>query len=121
MCAQSVISDSVILCTVASQVPLSMGFSRQQHWSGLLFPPPGDIPEPGIKPMSHVFCIGRQVHYHWHHLGMAYLYFHFFLVLCVSWILSSLSCLGCHQRNPVPLRAYVDILSKDNQPLALSF
>ena len=92
MCAQSVISDSVILCTVASQVPLSMGFSRQQHWSWLLFPPPGDIPEPGIKPMSHVFCIGRQVHYHWHHLGMAYLYFIFswsdvspgFLAVCLA-------------------------------------
>ena len=38
--------------TVASQVPLSMGFSRQEYWSGLPFPPPGDLPDPGIKPMS---------------------------------------------------------------------
>ena len=30
----------------------SMGFSRQEHWSGLLFPPPGDLPNPGIKPAS---------------------------------------------------------------------
>ena len=29
-----------------------MGFSRQEHWSGLSFPPPGDLPDPGIKPMS---------------------------------------------------------------------
>ena len=34
------------------QAPLSMGFSQQEHWSGLSFPPPGDIPNPGIKPTS---------------------------------------------------------------------
>ena len=37
---------------VARQSPLSMGFSRQGYWSGLPFPPPGDLPEPGIKPRS---------------------------------------------------------------------
>ena len=36
--------------TVAHQAPLSMGFSRQEYWSGLLFPPTGDLPHPGIKP-----------------------------------------------------------------------
>ena len=36
--------------TVAHQAPLSMGFSRQEHWSGLPFPSPGDLPNPGIKP-----------------------------------------------------------------------
>ena len=36
--------------TVARQAPLSMGFSRQEYWSGLLFPPPGDLPDPGIEP-----------------------------------------------------------------------
>ena len=40
--------------TVACQAPLSMEFSRQEHWSGLPFPPPGDLPNPGIEPMSHV-------------------------------------------------------------------
>ena len=35
--------------TVACQAPLSMGFSRQEHWSGLPFPSPGDLPNPGIK------------------------------------------------------------------------
>ena len=35
--------------TVACQVPLSMGFLRQEYWSGLTFPPPGDLPDPGIK------------------------------------------------------------------------
>ena len=34
--------------TVAHQTPLSMGFSRQEHWSGLPFPSPGDLPNPGI-------------------------------------------------------------------------
>ena len=36
--------------TVAHQAPLSMGFSRQEHWSGLPFPSPGDLPNPGIEP-----------------------------------------------------------------------
>ena len=38
--------------TVAYQAPPSMGFSRQECWSGLLFPSPGDLPDPGIKPGS---------------------------------------------------------------------
>ena len=38
---------------VARQAPLSMGFSRQEYWSGLLFPPPGDLPDSGAKPGSH--------------------------------------------------------------------
>ena len=38
--------------TVGRQAPSSMGFSRQEHWSGLPFPSPGDLPSPGIKPGS---------------------------------------------------------------------
>ena len=38
--------------TVAHQAPLSMGFSRQEYWSGFLFPFPGDLPNPGIEPKS---------------------------------------------------------------------
>ena len=38
--------------TVARQAPLSMGFSRQEYWSGLPCPPPGDLPHPGIEPKS---------------------------------------------------------------------
>jgi len=38
--------------TIARQAPLCMGFSRQEHWSGLPFPPPGDFPDPGIEPSS---------------------------------------------------------------------
>ena len=47
-------SDSAILWTVARQVPLSMGFSRQKYWSGLPNPPTGDLPDPGIEPMTHM-------------------------------------------------------------------
>ena len=39
-------------CTVACQAPLSVGFSRQEYWSGLPFPSPGDLPYPGIEPGS---------------------------------------------------------------------
>ena len=38
--------------TVAHQAPLSIGFSRQENWSELPFPLPGDLPDPGIKPGS---------------------------------------------------------------------
>ena len=38
--------------TVAHQAPLSMAFSRQRYWRGLPCPPPGDLPDPGIEPMS---------------------------------------------------------------------
>ena len=44
----------VTLWNIAHQAPLSMGFSRQQHWSGLPCPPPGDLPDPGVKSMSLV-------------------------------------------------------------------
>ena len=40
------------LWTVAHQAPPSMGFSRQEYWSGLPFPSPGDLPDPGIEPRS---------------------------------------------------------------------
>ena len=42
----------VALCTVALQAPLSRGFSRQEYWSGLPCPSPGDLLNPGIKPGS---------------------------------------------------------------------
>ena len=38
--------------TAAHQAPPPMGFSRQEYWSGLSFPSPGDLPNPGIKPRS---------------------------------------------------------------------
>ena len=50
-----VMSDTfVTLWPVAHLAPLSMGFSRQEYWSGLPFPPPGDLSHPGIEPASLV-------------------------------------------------------------------
>ena len=61
---------TVTLWTVAHQTPLSMVFPRQEYWSELPCPPPGDPPNPGIKPLSLIpTCIGRWVLYHQHHLG----------------------------------------------------
>ena len=47
-----VVSDSATLRTGGHQVPPSMEFSRQEYWRGLPFPPPGDLPDPGIEFLS---------------------------------------------------------------------
>ena len=57
VCVYGVHALSCVWCfaspwTVALQAPLSMGFSRQEYWSGLPFPSPGDLPDPGIEPAS---------------------------------------------------------------------
>ena len=52
--SRSVVSDSATLWTVARQAPLSIGFSRQEYWSGLPSSPPGDLSNPRIEPKSHV-------------------------------------------------------------------
>ena len=52
--SHSVASDSFQPRTVAHQAPLSVEFSRQEYWSGLPFPSPGDLPDPGIEPMYPV-------------------------------------------------------------------
>ena len=56
MLSHSVLSDSVIPWTVARQAPLSIGFPRQEYWSGSPFPSPGDLPDPGIEPTSPVLA-----------------------------------------------------------------
>ena len=45
----SVVSNSAITWTIVLQAPLFMGFSRQEYWSGLPCPLPGDLPDPGIE------------------------------------------------------------------------
>ena len=50
--SHSVLSDSVTPQTVSQEAPLSMGFSRQEYWSGLPVPPPGELPDPAIEPGS---------------------------------------------------------------------
>ena len=56
----SVMSDSATLWTIAHHAPLSMGFSRQEYWSGLQCSPPGDLPDPGIEPRSPALQIGSE-------------------------------------------------------------
>jgi len=53
------------LCTVALQAPLSMGFSRQEYWSRLPCPPPGDLPNPGIKPAAPALQEDALLLSHW--------------------------------------------------------
>ena len=55
VCVCLVVSDATILLTVALQAPRSMGFSRQDYWSRLPSPLPGNLPDPGIEPASPVF------------------------------------------------------------------
>ena len=53
------------LWTAACQAPLSVAFSRQEYWSGLLCPPSGHLPDPGIEPVAiRSTYIGRWVLYH---------------------------------------------------------
>ena len=54
MLSCSVVSNSAAPTTVARQAPLLMKFSRQEHWSGLPFFTPGDLPDPGIESASLV-------------------------------------------------------------------
>ena len=53
-CVFSCVRLFVTPWTAAPQAPLSMEFSREEYWSGLTFPTPGDLPSPGIKPAAPV-------------------------------------------------------------------
>ena len=53
------------LWPVASHAPLSMGFSRPEYWSRLICPPPGDLPDPGIKPRSPALQADSLPLSHW--------------------------------------------------------
>ena len=54
--------------TAACQAPLSIGFSREEYWSGMPCPPPGGLPDPGPTHVSYVSCIDRWALYHQCHL-----------------------------------------------------
>ena len=60
LCAQSLsrVQFFATPWTVACQIPLSLGFPTQDYWSGLPFCPPGDLPGPGIEPVSPVLTGG---------------------------------------------------------------
>ena len=68
----SVLSNIRLLAnpqTIGHQAPLSMGFSKQEYWSGLPCRHPGDLPNPGDEPKSLKSCIGWCILYHQNHLG----------------------------------------------------
>ena len=72
--------------TVAHQAPLSMELSRQEHWSGLPFPPPRDLPDPSLLlwqadslPLSHQGSPDMHIH-----IYFFFFFFFFFLDLCLS-------------------------------------
>ena len=60
----SIVFNSATLWTVAFQAPLSLGFSRQEYWSGLPCPSPVQSPRDRTS-ISYVFCIGKQALYHY--------------------------------------------------------
>ena len=60
-CVFSHAQSFATLWTVALKAPLSMGFSQQEYWSGLPYPPPGDLPNPGIKPRSSTSLVRLEL------------------------------------------------------------
>ena len=61
-------------CTVAHQALLFMRFSSQEYWSGLPCSPPGDLPDPGMEPVSLTLpALASRFFYHEHHLGSHHL------------------------------------------------
>ena len=77
--------------TVACQSPLSMGFSRHKYWSGLPCPPPGDLPDPGIKP-TFLTCPALGGFFTTNATGKAHV-IPYHNISCI--LHSSLSSIGC--------------------------
>ena len=86
--------------TVTHQAPLSMGFSRQEYWSGLPCPPPGDLPNSGTEPRSPIFQVDYLPLSHqgrlamWYHLQRRSLF--------TQWLRIVLSCVSCAREPPPP-------------------
>ena len=68
------------LWTAVHQAPLSMPFSRKEYWSGLPRPPPGDLPDPGIEPMSLVSYALQAASLALSHKGCTYIYINDFCI-----------------------------------------
>ena len=64
----------VTLWTIVCQAPLSMGFSRQEYWNKLPCPPPGDLPDPAIKPMAPAAPALQEVSLPLSHRGTPHCY-----------------------------------------------
>ena len=81
--------------TVAYQAPLSMEFSRQEYWSGLPFPPPGDLPNPGIELASFALAGG------------------FFTTAPLRKPISSIGCNKCKNSNGRKEKSHLNSLWRD--------
>ena len=64
-CVVSHVQRLAVLWTVALQASLSMRLSRQEYWSGLPLPPPSDLPDPGIEPVSPALQVDSLPLSHW--------------------------------------------------------
>ena len=74
-----------------------MGFSQQEYWSGLPCPSPGDLPNLGMEPVSHVSCIGRQVFTTSTIWEDPCLYW-----MMLTWIVPLTKCCLCLDSQPIP-------------------
>ena len=81
----------VTLWTVPCQAPQSMGFSREEYWSGMPCAPPGDLPHPGIKPRSPVLQVDSLLLSHW---GSP-MYSAYEMSSVRGWISASVRCGSC--------------------------
>ena len=118
-------NSSETLWTVARQAPLSMGLPRQEYWSRLPFPSPGDLPDPGIKPMSLISsalaggffttsitwealsCATGHQNPLWRNVYVGSSAHFLFLFFCFS--LSCMSCLYVFEINPLSVASVTNI------------
>ena len=129
VCACSVMSDNVIPWTVVRQALLSMELSREEYWSRLPFPPPGNLPDPGIKLGSSVSSIGRWILYHCCHLGNPFMYIslHIYMFDEIRRAVETyIFMFKCESESPLPdfkktFVAHDAVCSKQSQLQVLSF
>ena len=104
VCVVSCVQLFTTFCTVAHQAPQSMGLARQEYWSRLLFHPLGDLPDPGIGPVSlasSTLQADSLLPSHWGLYGGSFLqmlfvkFFVFFFFLNHEKVLKFLNCFFC--------------------------
>ena len=112
----SVMFDSETPWSVTSQAPLSMEFSRQEYWTGLPFSPPGDLPNPGIEPVSPAlagkFFTTAPPGKPYVVFGEMLIYIFrpfFFFLLDFLFLLSFMSCLYILEINPLSVASFANI------------
>ena len=96
--------STLVTWTIAHQAPLSMRFSRQESWSGLPFPSPGDLPDPGIEPRSQSLSRVQPFATPWTAARQASLSFtiswSLFKLLSIKSVMPSNHLILCHSPSP---------------------